>query len=385
MKKLVFVLISIFICISTYAQEFTLDGFRYGINGDNNTVTLKGHVNLPPVKLVIPDKVTFKDKEYNVTVIGEKAFFDCSEISSVKFSNKVFKVEFGAFSYCKNLTNITFEEGIGVIERLSFNDCPNLKSVYISKTVKLIGEGAFMKCNNLQIIEVDPENKYFSSFKGALYDKSYSTLLQYPGGLGLVNISNLTNKIGDAAFWGNTNIVAIDIPRNIRAIGGLAFKNCTRLTTVIFPATIYDASSSAFEGCVGLKEIICKDMFPNTNLRAYSIFENETLMFAKLIVPIGALQRYKASRFWGQFENIEESELEGTVSNECIRMYHSGILIETTHNGVWITSENGDTLVVYSINGAFMKRVKLKSKQFVSLNPGIYIIVTANFREKVII
>lgn len=55
-----------------------------------------------------------------------------------------------------------------------------LTSVTISSGVSSIGQSAFHGCTALSAINVDADNKNYSSADGVLFDKERSSLIRYP-------------------------------------------------------------------------------------------------------------------------------------------------------------------------------------------------------------
>ena len=68
--------------------------------------------------------------------------------------------------------------GIVIITSDSFNKTAT--TVKLSKFVDAVEDGAFSDFKSLKSIEVDPDNPYFSSFDGCLYDKDFTTLICVP-------------------------------------------------------------------------------------------------------------------------------------------------------------------------------------------------------------
>jgi len=121
----------------------------------------------------------------------------------------------------------------------AFFDCTNLTSVFIPNTVISIGSGAFGGCSHLTAITVNPLNSAYSSVDGILFNQSQTTLIQYPGGkAGSYTIPNSVTSIGDSAFYGCTGLTAITIPNGVTNIDGSAFSGCTSLTSVTIPNSV---------------------------------------------------------------------------------------------------------------------------------------------------
>jgi hypothetical protein len=87
---------------------------------------------------------------------------------------------------------------------------------------------------------VDTNNPAFGSLNGVLFDKSQTTLIEYPGGLGgSYTISNSVTNIGDSAFRNDGSLTSVTIPDSVTSIGADAF-----LFTSLTNATIGNGVTS---------------------------------------------------------------------------------------------------------------------------------------------
>ena len=101
--KVLFVLaILIANCISASAIEFTVDSVRYSVNNGSTTVTVAGYPtgSKPTGNLTIPESVTFGGISFPVTSIGNKAFYECTGLTSVTIPNSVTSIGIAAFYEC---------------------------------------------------------------------------------------------------------------------------------------------------------------------------------------------------------------------------------------------------------------------------------------------
>ncbi|MBQ4520057.1 MAG: leucine-rich repeat domain-containing protein [Bacteroidaceae bacterium] len=134
MKKIRFWLatIAVLLCsVSVSAHDFEVDGIYYNITSETNLtveVTYEGlHYysvsNEYTGEVVIPEKVTYNDKNYSVTSIESCAFHSCSGLTSVTIPNSVTSIESYVFSGCSSLTNITIPNSVTSIVDDAFSGC----------------------------------------------------------------------------------------------------------------------------------------------------------------------------------------------------------------------------------------------------------------------
>ncbi|MGN0489768.1 MAG: leucine-rich repeat protein [Ruminococcus sp.] len=105
----------IFICFPSRNSDW-----EYSFNGDE-VVVEKYSGN--DVKIEIPDSIEGK----KVTAIGNGAFYECTNITSVKIPNSVTLIDQWAFYGCSNLDSLSLPENC-TIENYAFMGCDNLKS-----------------------------------------------------------------------------------------------------------------------------------------------------------------------------------------------------------------------------------------------------------------
>ena len=82
----------------TFAEIVKIDGIYYGLSQTSASVSsgpnkYTGDVN-------IPKSVTYNNKTYNVTSIGDLAFSSCTGLTSITIPNSVTSIGFGVFYGC---------------------------------------------------------------------------------------------------------------------------------------------------------------------------------------------------------------------------------------------------------------------------------------------
>ncbi|MDR3268470.1 MAG: leucine-rich repeat domain-containing protein [Tannerella sp.] len=111
-RKFIVCLIALFYTISSSAYDFEKDGIYYNKTGPNTVeVTHDGDftdgTQIYIKAVIIPATVTNGETKYNVTALGEYAFYGCKNLISITIPNSVTKIKEHAFDVCTNLTEIT--------------------------------------------------------------------------------------------------------------------------------------------------------------------------------------------------------------------------------------------------------------------------------------
>lgn len=140
--------------------------------------------------------------------------------------------------------------GVGTVTAIDGFSCrTNLNSVTIPNSVTSIGDNAFYS-SNLNAINVAPNNSSYSSQNGVLFNKSRSDLIRCPRGFkGTYTIPTGVTSIGDYAFYWCDSLTSVTIPNSVTSIGGGAFGQCFGVTNVTIPNSVTFIGYGAFSEC----------------------------------------------------------------------------------------------------------------------------------------
>ena len=175
----------------------------------------------------IPSSVTYNSVNYNVTSIGNSAFMECRNITSVIIPNSVTSIGDWAFLNCWNMTSLT-----------------------ISSSVVSIGSDAFL-CQSANMIFNITEIHY----TGSIEEWCSNTCLQscLAGG---------SSNTGYSLYINDINVVDLTIPNTITSLGDYAFEKCSGLRSVVIPSSVISIGRRTFNKC--------------KNLSSFTIGENVT-------------------------------------------------------------------------------------------------------------
>ena len=147
-------------------------------------------------EIVIPAEI----EGLPVTAIGNAAFFNRLQLTSVSLPESITSIGSRAFQGCSYLTSIAIPDGVTTIGEETFADCIRLTSVSLPDSITSIGENAFCGCC-------------------ALAD------ISFPDGV---------TSIGDYAFGCCENLSSIAIPGSVASVGTGAFSGCYGLESITF-------------------------------------------------------------------------------------------------------------------------------------------------------
>ena len=335
-QKLLLALFALLTAPTAWAYDAVINGIYYNFSGENAEVTYRNkNYKSYSSNVVIPESVTWKSKLYNVTSIGDSAFYDCRNLTSVTIPRSMISIGKYAFgdglfsgcealnsvyitdlsAWCKinfespisnpfnyashlylngeEITDLVIPEDVVRISDYAFYNCKGLTSVIISESVTSIGKYAFSSCSGVSSIKVDEENTHFDSRdnSNAIIETSSNTLI---AGCQSTVIPHSVVAIGDDAFNGCISLSSITIPNSVTSIGNSAFSGCDLLTDVIIPSSVTSIGRMAFFSCDELTSITIPESV--TSIGDFAFYSCRKL--ASVTIP-GSVTCINNSTFYG--------------------------------------------------------------------------------------
>jgi uncharacterized protein YjdB len=312
-RYLLVLLLPLFTLCANADDPVEIEGIYYYLESNPNVAEVTSNPNYYSGEVAIPKTVTYDGKEYSVTSIGDCAFQDCYDLTSVIIPNSVTSIGTMAFKNCNNLSSVNIPNSVTSIDWCVFMNCKSLASITIPNSVTSIGLGAFDGCENLTSI----------------------------------TIPNSLTSIAEFVFH-SCGLTSVTIPNSVTSIGDAAFEYCP-LTSIIIGSGVISITHS-FIGCQELTDVYClAENVPRTSSDA---FDGSYIEYATLHVPKGSIDSYKAVEPWKNFKAIIEMEpssvrtfdveTAGTLS--AILLENEVDPLEIT--GLTLTGElNGDDLL----------------------------------------
>ena len=255
--------------------------------------------------VVIPATVTYNNSPYPVTSIGQSAFSDCSDLTSVTIPKSVTSIGWYVFDGCSSLTSISVESGNTVYD--SRDNCnaiiktaPNnliqgCKNTIIPNSVTRINSYAFDHCSGLTSINIP-------NTVTSIGQRAFS----YCPDLTSVIIPNSVTSIESGAFEGCSGLITVEIGNSVTSIGSNAFCDCISLTSVTIGNSLISIDNYAFRNCSSLISVTVNAETPPSLGVTYNPFEASNYQNATLYVPAGCKAAYQTAKIWKDFSAFLE-------------------------------------------------------------------------------
>ena len=250
-----------FTAANTYAKE-KLETVRIG-KGEIGNSAFSNCTNLTTVEL-----------GNDVTSIGKSAFLKCTQLPSITIGDGVISIGSGAFNGCTALTNANI--GSGAIGESAFNGCTSLANVTLGNGVTSIGKNAFLRCTALTSISI---GSGVTSIESGAFN----------GCTALTNANIGSGAIGANAFQDCSRLADVTLGDGVTSIGKNAFLKCTALTSISIGSSVKTIESYAFSACSSLSEVtISAAQIGNQAFRSANALKKVTLGDGVENIPAGA-------------------------------------------------------------------------------------------------
>lgn len=204
-------------------------------------------------------------------------FYNCRALATLVISdNATLDASFTAANAYAKETLETVKIGKGEIGNSAFSNCTNLTTVELGDGVTSIGKSAFLKCTQLPSITIGNgvTSIGISAFNGCT---------------ALTNANIGSGVIGASAFQDCSSLIAVTLGDGVTSIGANAFLRCTALTSMNIGSSVRTIENYAFSGCKALEEVtISAAQIGNQAFRSASALKKVTLGDGVEAIPAGA-------------------------------------------------------------------------------------------------
>lgn len=269
------------------AYDFMVDGLAYDIV---STADLTCKIVPADQKyegdIVVPEKVTYRGREFQVADVDSYCFYFCDALESVVLQPCIAATSLGpcffscgnlksvslpknikhlwqTFAYCSSLkfNNIVFPDSIESFGEATFRCCDSFADITIPPSVTRIGEDCFSDCSSLVSVKASAKSKLEK-----LGEKSFEKCISLKS---VIIDGSEFREIGRCCFDGCKSLETVELQTlgtidphrtswssdQIGFIDDYAFRDCISLKKIYLPDSAIDTGSFCFDGCTMLDEI----------------------------------------------------------------------------------------------------------------------------------
>jgi len=225
----------------------------------------------------------------HVVEVGEGAFSSCP-VSQLDLGANLERIGEAAFAACSSLTVVIIPAEVDHLGSQAFSGCERLAGVIMEgPPPSYVGSSLFSRYNGLPNLYYDSAQSEFLAYANLPWQKYDSTpiqgwqtvdgftgvvleeevfLIAYSGRGPSISIPSTlfdlpVTKIGTYAFFRNTEIASVRIPRSVRLIEPYAFSECDSLSTVFVEGAAVTIDERAFYSSSNLTACVFEDDAPN--------------------------------------------------------------------------------------------------------------------------
>ena len=227
-------------------------------------------------------KITGVVIESGIDTIGEYAFQNCSNITSMSIPNTVTTIKKYAFTH-NEFTTVTIPSSVTRIDTEAFSNS-GLVSITVPNSVTTLGVYVFSQCSDLETAVIG--NGITSIGTRLFYNCEKLSNLTLPEGI---------TSIDSGAFSG-CKIESITL-NSITQINSNAFYRCSSLKYVTLGSGLTRLYDSVFQYCTSLISITVKATTP-PSMPANALYDTNNCI---IYVPAESIDTYKTTGWWQNY------------------------------------------------------------------------------------
>lgn len=348
----------------------TINGIIYQQSGANE-VTVSG-VTEECTELNIPATITYDGKEYEVTSIKAKAFYNNKKLTKLTMPAGIKGIGTNAFYGCTNIkdvnimdlsawckvslpgytanplyyafsakpfatlkvngtdvgTTLTIPAGVTDIAPYTFYNLRPFKKIVLPEGLKDIGKYAFCHVDSLEKVNLPQSLEQIGSY--AFY---------YCQSLPSINIPGSVEKVQLTCFSQCQKLTDVTLNTGLKTIEATAFAYCP-LSELVLPASLDSIGANPFYNNTKMTKLTCLATTPPAVYNA-DVFKSFAAT-CDLYVPAGSVAAYQTAKAWSTFRSISSGtsgieDLENEEENVQPVYYNmQGVRVSKPTDGIYI-------------------------------------------------
>ena len=250
----------------------TVGDFKYLLATNGNNAQIVGPTNQSVTAVDIPQTINYDNSEYTVISIAERAFENCTSLTTVTIPSSMSNIGKYAFAGCSSLATVTCNAESVSADESAFDDIAKDATLYVPDTNNYTGK-PWSKFSSIEAIggeepavvdfidgiyyNLDAKTETAEVTKGKTAggdDILYTGEVTIPASIKKDDVTYHVTSIADYAFQSCSQLTSVTIPEGVTSIGDHAFSTCG-ITSLTLPSTVTKIGERAFWECDGIKQV----------------------------------------------------------------------------------------------------------------------------------
>ena len=239
------------------AADFESNGICYNYIGDDEVEVTSRDTDEYAGEVFIPSTVVNDGVTYRVTRIGNRAFYNCDDMTLVDIPEGITTIGENAFAYSSNLQNVELPNSLVSIERYGFYGCTAFTTFHVPRNLAKFGDRALIGCSKIKFFSCSAMSQHFKAVDGVLYSKDMTELYYYPlaSGETTFDVPSPVTRIHEYCFCGCQTLTQVNFPETLRWIDMNIFRDCKGIETAYIPDGVTHMGVTVFGGCSNLTSV----------------------------------------------------------------------------------------------------------------------------------
>lgn len=284
-----------------------------------------------------------------VARMGGRVFSDCTGLTTVDMGSATV-IPDATFRGCTALTEVKGSANITRLGNQAFEGDTNLANFTFGKNLDYLGKSAFA-ATGLDIIDLDPSTKLKEIGDEAFADTPVR----------IAKLGNSITSVGNAAFFGTSNLESITMPptlitlgdhalvgsdlpdidlsEGVDSIGNYEFLGQKKIENLVLPSSLVYIGNNAMEGMTGLKTLDALNLTIVPEL-GENVWEGVNQKEVLLYVSENMKSDFENTPQWQNFQIEITTGVDNTMHDDRVipsvrgRFYGTDLQLESTGSDI---------------------------------------------------
>lgn len=244
--------------------------------------------------------IHFGSNDANPLYYAHHLYMGGNEITELEIPDGVSNIPNRAFYGCSNITSVIIPNTVNSIGFYAFADC-GLTSVEIPSSVTSIESSVFQGCSNLSSVT-------WNAIRCTTPTDNYEVFAGVSSQITNFTIGDGVEVIPRILCINMNNLSSVTIPSSVTSIEYYAFAYCSGLETITIPANVVSIGEGAFFH-TDLSSLMCEAMTPPIVEDGFALKISSSSWTSNIpvYVPAGCVAAYQNADVWkDMFTNFQE-------------------------------------------------------------------------------